>query len=276
MCRVLGVSRQGYYDWKKRPPSKRELENRALKAKIRIAHAQSRGTYGSPRITKELREDGEEVGKNRVARLMQEAGIVGKPPKPFTTTTDSDHDQPVADNLLDRNFTAEAPNQAWVTDITYIPTLEGWLYLDVILDLYSRKVVGWSADDHMRAELCLKALDQALATRQPQQGFLHHSDRGSQYASEVYQKRLLEVGAVVSMSRRGNCWDNAVAESFFGTLKTELGQRIWPTRQAALAAIREYIHHFYNPVRRHSANGYLAPNVFEQRAREASDLREVA
>ena len=262
-----------------------------MKAKIRIIHAQSRGTYGSPRITAELREQAEKsekseksekaekaerVGKNRVARLMKEEGIEGKFPKRFKKTTDSDHKEPVAPNLLDRQFQQDAPNQAWVTDITYLRTVDGWAYLAVILDLHSRKVVGWSLDSHMRTELCLEALEQALTTRGPDAGWIHHSDRGSQYTSELYQKRLKAAGARPSMSRKGNCWDNAVAESFFGTLKTELSTDIWPSQGAARAAIRDYIHHFYNPVRRHSANGQLAPNVIEQHYREASCLSEAA
>jgi len=264
MCRVLNVSRQGYYDWKKRKLSNRELRNRVLKAKIRVISAESRQTYGCPRITAELHAQGETVGKNRVARLMQEAGIVGKPAKSFIVTTDSQHSLPVAENLLNRNFQPSAPNQVWVTDITYLHTNEGWLYVDVILDLYSRKVVGWSAANHMRTELCLTALDRALVTRQPAPGFIHHSDRGSQYASYHYCQRLKAAGGRMSMSRKGNCWDNAPAESFFGTLKTELGQKSWPSLAAAQGAVSEYIHGFYNPLRRHSYNAYLSPNAAEQ------------
>jgi transposase InsO family protein len=272
----LGVRRQAFYEWLKRPPSKRALQDRALKSRIRIAHAESRGTYGSPRITAELRERGHRIGVNRVARLMKEEGIQGKSPRRFKKTTDSEHLQPVAPNLLERDFSTDAPDQVWVTDITYIRTWEGWLYLAVILDLFSRKVVGWSLKSHMRTALCLQALDRALAIRSPEPGWIHHSDQGSQYASEAYQKRLEDAGARPSMSRRGDCWDNAVAESFFGTLKTELESRIGSSRGAARAAIRDDIHHFYNPVRRHSANGQVAPDVLEQRYREEFFLIEAA
>ena len=236
---------------------------------IKVLYAESRGIYGSPRITVELQRKGYKVGKNRVARIMREAEIIGKTPKPFKKTTDSDHDKPIPENLLDRKFEVERPNKAWVTDITYIPTSNGWLYLAVILDLFSRKVVGWETASHMNTSLCLDALDKAVALRNPEPGLIHHSDRGSQYASDAYQRHLKEIGATCSMSRRGNCWDNAVAESFFGTIKNELGVDIWTSRRSARKAISKYIHHFYNPRRLHSANGQQAPNVFEQRMKEA-------
>ena len=238
-----------------------------MKSQIRIAHAVSRGTYGSPRIAHELREKGEVVGVNRVARLMKEAGLVGRPRRRFKKTTDSDHLQPIAPDLLQREFQTSAPDQVWVSDISYIATKQGFLYLAVVLDLFSRKVIGWNIETHMRTQLCLKALNRALDLRAPNTGLIHHSDRGSQYASSAYQKRLAEVGARPSMSRRGNCWDNAVVESFFGTLKSELPGKKWENQAQARAAIREYIHHFYNPVRRHSANGFISPNEQERRFR---------
>ncbi len=261
LCETCGVSRSGFYDWVDRAPSVREESDRALRAHIRAAHSRSRGTYGSPRVTAELRDQGHQVGQRRVARLMREAGLQGRPRRRWVTTTDSDHQQPVAENLLDRNFEADAPNEVWAADLTYIPTAEGWLYLAVILDLHSRKVVGWAAASHMRKELCLEALDKALILRSPAPGFIHHSDRGSQYASNAYRDRLDKAGARCSMSRKGDCWDNAVVESFFGTLKQELiHTQAWPTRRAARVAIGNYLHQFYNPVRRHSANGHISPN----------------
>ena len=193
-------------------PSQRQQDDQRLKSLIRIAHTASRGTYGSPRIAMDLRDEGEVIGVNRVARLMQEEGLVGKPIRRFKKTTDSNHTQPVAPNLLQRNFTTEAPNQVWVSDISYIETHQGFLYLSVVLDLYSRKVVGWSLESHMRTELVLESLNRALAVRAPGEGWIHHSDRGSQYASGAYQARLSQAGGVCSMSRKGDCWDNAVVE----------------------------------------------------------------
>lgn len=272
MCRVLEVSRSAFYAWLNREPSRRDHEDRDLTAKIKVIHTQSRGTYGSPRVHDALQEQGVAVSRKRVARLMSEAGITGEPIKPFKKTTDSEHDQPIAPNLLDRQFDVSEPNQAWVGDITYIRTWEGWVYLAVVIDLFSRKVVGWSAADHMRSELAEEALQRALATRQPAPGLISHSDRGSQYASGRYQDLLDEHGLICSMSRKGNCWDNAVAESFFGRLKVELIHRQrWPSRKAAIRAISSYIHHFYNPIRRHSANGGCSPDQMELNQRILSN-----
>ncbi len=267
MCRALRVARSAYYDWKQGKPSARATGDAALAVHIKVIHRGSRGTYGVPRVLAELREQGYRVGKDRVGRLMREAGLTGTPKRRFRpTTTDSDHDDRVADNVLDRKFVASAPNQAWVGDITYLATKSGWVYLVVLLDLFSRKVVGWSLQQHMQTELCLQALQQAVATRRPGPGLVHHSDRGSQYTSDDYQAALEAIGAVPSMSRKGNCWDNAVAESFFGTLEQELVQQqeeLWADETEARTAVGKYIHGFYNQRRRHSTLGQLSPVQFE-------------
>ena len=267
MCRVLEVSRAGYYAWRRRKPSRRAQENEQLVKKIAEVHKDSRGSYGSPRVYAELCTQGFDVGRNRIARIMREEGILGRRKPRFRLTTDSDHKLPVALNLLDRQFMADEPDAAWVADITYVWTQEGWLYLAVILDLFSRRVVGWSMAEHMRTELVLDALRAALGSRLPAEtGLVFHSDRGSQYASEAYQDALDEHGITCSMSRRGNCWDNAVAESFFSTLKTELVHNvIFLTRDSARNAIAEWIEIFYNGKRRHSSLGYATPLEAEQR-----------
>jgi len=267
MCRVLEVTRAGYYAWRKRKPSRRAQENEQLAKKIAEVHRDSRGSYGSPRVYAELCTQGFDVGRNRIARIMREEGILGRRKPRFRLTTDSDHKLPVALNLLDRQFMADEPDAAWVADITYVWTQQGWLYLAVILDLFSRRVVGWSMAEHMRTELVLDALRAALGSRLPAEtGLVFHSDRGSQYASEAYQDALAEHGITCSMSRRGNCWDNAVAESFFSTLKTELVHNvIFLTRDSARNAIAEWIEIFYNGKRRHSSLGYATPLQAEQR-----------
>ena len=267
LCRVLGVSRSGYYAWRARKPSARALEDERLRPKVVEAFASGRGTYGSPRVRDELVDQGLEIGRNRVARLMREMGLRGVSPRKFRVTTDSNHDHPIAKNLLDRNFEASKPNEKWTTDITYVWTGEGWLYLAVVMDLYSRRIVGWSAADHMRTSLCLDALRKALALRTDVEGLIHHSDRGVQYASAYYREALDAVGIECSMSRRANCWDNAVGESFFGTLKNELiYRRPWLTREEARDAIAEYIEIFYNRIRRHSTIGGMSPAKFEEKA----------
>ena len=278
MCRVLKVSRSGYYAWRERKPSDRAVENERLTAKIVEVHKESRQTYGSPRVHAELVAQGFEVSRNLVARLMREQGIVGRRKPRFRKTTDSDHKLPVAKNLLDRQFTVDEPDTAWVADITYIWTQQGWLYLAVIIDLFSRRVVGWSMADHMRTELVLDALSAALGSRVPSlSGLLFHSDRGSVYASGDYQEALDSSGITCSMSRRRNCWDNAVAESFFSTLKTELVHRvIFLTRKSAHGAIAEWIEIFYNGKRRHSSLGYATPLETEQRYYEQLELRQAA
>jgi putative transposase len=266
MCGVLEVSPSGFYDWLRRPESPRAAEDRALVAKIQAVHGDSRRTYGSPRVHASLKAEGYRIGRKRVARLMRENDIRARTKRKFRVTTDSRHDHPVAPNRLDRQFTVEAPNTVWLADISYIPTREGWLYLAVVLDLYSRQVVGWAMDEEMPQELTLAALDMALKRRRPLPGLMHHSDRGSQYAA-AYQARLAEHGIVGSMSRKGNCWDNAPMESFFHTLKTErVHHRDYQTRDEARRDIFEYIEVFYNRQRRHSTLGYLSPVQFEATA----------
>jgi putative transposase len=261
----MNVSRSGYYAWIKRPESNREIQNRKLLKKIRYVYKVSRGTYGSPRITRALKKQGINCGKNRVARLMRDNGIAGKTKRKYKATTNSNHNYPVAENILKQKFNAEHPNQIWVADITYIPTDEGWLYLAAIEDLFQRKIVGWSMDSTMTRHLTLNALRQAVRRYKPSPGLIHHSDRGSQYASYEYQQALRNYQFVTSMSRKGNCYDNACMESFFGTLKMELiyGNR-FKTRAEARQAIFEYIEIFYNRIRLHSSLGYMSPIEYEQ------------
>lgn len=264
-CRVLRVSRSGFYAWRRRGPSSQARRREALGQRIRDVHEQSRGTYGSPRVHRALVTRGESVCENTVAKMMKTLQIKAKTAKPFVPrTTDSDHQAPVASNTLGRDFQASLPNQKWVTDITYIATGEGWLYLAVVLDLYSRRVVGWAMADHMRLELVSDALNMALGHRRPTRGLLHHSDRGVQYASDTYQGLLTDHGFECSMSRKGDCYDNAAMESFFGTLKTELvHHERYATRDEARASIFEYIEVFYNRQRLHSTLGYQSPEAFE-------------
>jgi putative transposase len=264
MCRVLDVSSSGFYDWLERPESPRAVENRALVAKIQAIHGDSRRTYGSPRVHASLQDAGYRIGRNRVARLMRDHAIRARTKRKFRVTTDSRHDHPVAPNRLDRQFEVAAPNTVWVADISYIPTREGWLYLAVVLDLFSRQVVGWAMDQQMPQELTLAALDMAIQRRRPLPGCMHHSDRGSQYAAGDYRKQLAKYGMVCSMSRKGNCWDNAPVESFFHSLKTEQVHHCdYQTRDEARRDIFEYIEVFYNRQRRHSTLGYLSPAQFE-------------
>jgi transposase InsO family protein len=265
MCQVLQVSRQGFYAWKDRPASPTAQRQQELLGQIRQVHAASDGTYGSPRIHVELAEKQVACCVNTVARLMQAHGVRAVTARRYVpSTTDSDHDLPVFENVLNRDFSAELPNQKWVCDITYIPTGEGWLYLAAVLDLCSRKIVGWSMHEHLRTELCTEALDMALQNRQPGAGLLHHSDRGVQYASSAYQRQLDLFGITCSMSRVGNCYDNAVMESFWGSLKTEhVYQRQFATREQARTSIFLWIEGWYNRRRRHSALGYQSPEAFE-------------
>lgn len=264
MCSVLGVSRSGYYAWKKRQPSARERANRGLRALIRLLHRNSRGTYGYRRVHAALVAQGNICGLNRVARLMRKEGLHARRRRRYKRTTQSRHNWPVAPNHLAQTFAASGPNEKWVSDITYVRTDEGWLYLAVVLDLYSRLVVGWAMEPFLTDALTTKALNMALGIRQPPPGFLHHSDRGSQYASGRYQRLLTSHDALVSMSRTGNVYDNAPMESFFATLKIELVHlRIYNSRQQAKADIFEYIEVFYNRQRLHSALGYLSPLTFE-------------
>jgi len=270
MCRVLGVSPSGYYAWCSRPESTRSREDRRLLAKIRAFHEQSRGSYGSARIHADLQEDGEGCGRHRVARLMRQDGLAGKKARQFRTTTDSRHSDPVAPNLLDQEFSVETPNTVWAGDITYLRTREGWLYLAVLLDLCSRFVVGWSLSSSLDRELSLEALEQAVARRRPGPGLLHHTDRGSQYTCGEYRDRLDELGLTVSMSGKGNCYDNAVVESFFDSLKTELDQQVFASREHARRAVFDYIEVFYNRRRRHSTLGNVSPAAYEQRLGEVA------
>lgn len=268
MCDVLQVSRSGYYSWRSRPKSNQSQKRRLLEVTIRETHRQNRKVYGSPRIHKELECQGIPCSENTVAKVMQEAGIQAKTTKRFTVTTDSNHSDPVAENVLNRGFDrATRPNQIWVSDITYIWTLQGWMYLTCVVDLYSRKVVGWSMSSRMTKEFVMDALQMAMEQRCPEAGLLHHSDRGSQYCSLAYRRLLAANGISCSMSRKGNCWDNAVMESFFATLKKELvHHERYLTREEARQSIFEYIEVFYNRSRRHSALGYISPEQFEQAA----------
>lgn len=266
LCETLGVSRSGYYAWLSRSPSARATEDEQLAAEIAVTHKRSRGTYGSPRVHRDLTARGHRVGKKRVERLMRQAGIVAKRRRRFRRTTDSNHDNPIAPNVLERRFESESPNTAWVTDVTYIWTAEGWLYLAAILDLCSRRVVGWATSETNDRELALAALRRALAARRPAPGMIHHSDRGSPYASDDYRAELARRGFVPSMSRRGDCWDNAVAESFFATLKGEhVDHEVYETRDAANRSVADFIDSFYNVHRRHSSIGYLSPMEYELR-----------
>lgn len=274
MCRVLGVSTSGYYAWRRRPPSQRARENARLRVRVREAFVRSRQTYGSPRIHADLADGGDRVGRNRVIRLMTEQGLVARARRRYRSTTMSDHDQPVAANLLNREFEATQPNQRWVGDTTELTTPTGKFYLAAIIDLYARLVVGWALSAVNDRHLTIAALAQAIRRRCPDAGLLHHSDQGSTYASEDYQEVLRQHGIRCSMSRRGNCCDNAVMESWFSTFKFELGEGFESIRRCKELAF-EYIEGFFNTRRRHSALGYLAPAEFERRGQDAL-IREAA
>jgi len=268
LCEALGVTRAGYYAWAKRqqsPPGPRAARRQELAAEIRAAHEHSRRTYGSPRVYYELKGRGVEVCENTVARVMREQGIRSVVRRRFKArTTDSAHAHPVAPNLLARDFSADAPDRKWAADVTYVATGEGWLYLAVVVDLCSRRVVGWAMADHLRAALCLDALDMALARRRPGAGLVHHSDRGVQYACGDYRGLLRSQGIECSMSRRGDCYDNAMVESFFKTLKAELVyHERYATREQARRSVFEYVEVFYNRRRLHSSLGYKSPEQFE-------------
>lgn len=267
MCRVLAVSRAGFYAAQRRAPSARAQRDQALRLKVRETHAKSRRRYGAPRVHAELKAQGQAVAKKRVARLMREDGLVGRRPRRFVRTTRARPGDAVAPNVLDRDFgIAGLPqvNRVWVSDITYVPTREGWLFLAIVLELASRRVVGWAMRETLEAELALAALRMALAERRPAAGLLHHSDRGSQYTCAEYQQLLTAHGVVASMSKKGDCWDNAVPESFFATLETELLlEADWATRADARLAIFEFIEAWYNRERRHSSLGYRSPVQYE-------------
>lgn len=261
----MEVSRSGYYEWRKKKGSVC-AEDEKLKVQIRAIHRETRGSYGSRRMAEELQSQGHPVGRYKARRLMREAGVEVRRKRRFRRTTDSRHRLPVFPNILDRAFDVGKANAVWGSDITYLWTKEGWLYVTVLLDLYSRRVIGWAMDSHMRAELVEDALNMALGRRQPLAGLLHHSDQGNQYASGDYQALLSAHGIVCSMSRKGNCWDNAVVERFFGSLKREwTDDCLYETRQQAKSDVIQYIEMFYNSRRRHSHLGYLTPIEFEQR-----------
>ena len=265
MCRVLGVSRSGYYRWLKRKPSQRELDNQRLDAQIRQIYDDSKGSYGSPKITRELCNQGRRVGKNRVARRMRKLGLRSKIRRKYRVTTDSKHKFPVAPNLLERNFTVQAADRVWVSDITYLATRTGWMYLTVIIDLFSRMVVGWALSSSLGHEMVITALKRAIRRRRPGKGLIFHSDRGVQYACNDFRKELDNHELIQSMSRKGDCWDNAVAESFFATIKCELVyHERYEDHQDTLHSIFEYIEVFYNRKRIHSTLGYLCPAEYEK------------
>ena len=269
MCRILEVAKSGFYAWCSRQEAPRTRVDRRLKVQIRASHEESKRRYGSPRIHKDLKAAGENVSRKRVARLMKEEGIVGRKKKRFIRTTDSKHNLPVASNILKRNFTAEKPNQRWVGDLTYLRTTEGWLFLAVLIDLYSRRVVGWSIHNSLETAVASRAFEMARDMRQVEPGLVHHSDRGVQYASGDYQKLLNETRMIGSMSRKGNCWDNAVAESFFSSLKFEIGELLegGATPGEVRSEVSEYLL-WYNSKRRHSSLNYLSPAEFEHNARQ--------
>jgi putative transposase len=264
-CELLEVSRSGYYAWQRRPQSARSKRREELAVKIRLVHEQNRAVYGSPRVCWALKSAGESVCENTVADIMKERQIRARCKKTFVPkTTNSTHQQPVADNVLDRQFDTSSPNRKWAADITYIPTDQGWLYLAGVIDLCSRKIVGWSMADHLRVDLVSDALTMAIARRSPGPGLLHHSDRGVQYASEYYLHLLQSHGIEPSMSGKGDCWDNAAMESFWSTLKTELVNHAhYATHEQARRSIFEYIEVFYNRQRLHSSLGYQSPETFE-------------
>jgi putative transposase len=264
MCRALGVSRAGLYAAHRRPPSARAQANAYLRVEIRAVHHRSRQTYGSPRVHAELRARGRRCGRHRVARLMRIEGLQARRRRRFRVTTQSRHGHPIAPNVLARRFAVGAPDRVWAGDITYLPTREGWLYLAVLLDLGSRRVIGWAVRATLERELTLAALRMALTARRPAPGLLHHSDRGGRYACGEYRALLAAHGLTASMSRRGDCWDNAVVESFLGTLKAELVEGAnWATRAEAEAAVGAYLEDWYNRDRRHSVLGYASPVTYE-------------
>jgi len=265
MCKVLQISSSAYYAWRKRPESERKRENNALIPLVQEIHIRMRKSYGSRRMAKELRKQGVDCGRNRARTLMRLAGVQVKQKKKFCITTDSNHNLPIAANLLNRQFNVSEPNRYWVSDITYIWTAKGWLYLATVMDLYSRRIVGWSMDTSMTRKLVMDALLMAVWRRKPGKGLIHHSDRGSQYCSTEFQSLLRVHGIVCSMSRKGNCWDNAVMERFFHSLKSEQVYHMnYKTQEHAKTDIVDYIEMFYNSNRAHSYLGYLSPNEYER------------
>jgi putative transposase len=267
LCRIMNVTSRGYRAWVSRPMSQRQRDDLTLLAHIREQNRLSLGSYGRPRMTAELKELGLNVGHRRVGRLMRENGLSAVRTRKYKATTDSNHDFTVAPNLLNRDFTANIPNQKWAGDISYIWTREGWLYLAVMIDLHSRRIIGWAVSNRLKRDLAIRALDMAVALRKPPPGCIHHTDRGSQYCSHEYQKRLHQNSFTVSMSGKGNCYDNAAVETFFKTVKAELIWRnTWQTRRQVHTALFQYINGFYNPRRRHSTLGGKSPLAFERKA----------
>jgi len=267
LCRIMNVTSRGYRAWRSRPVSQRQRDDLVVLTHIREQHRLSLGSYGRPRMTEELKEIGLNVGHRRVGRLMRRHGFRVVRTRKYKATTNSNHRFNIAPNVLDRNFTAQAPNQKWAGDISYIWTAEGWLYLAVMIDLHSRRVIGWAVSNRLKRDLAIRALDMAMRLRRPPPGCIHHTDRGSQYCSHDYKKILREHGFKVSMSGKGNCYDNAAVETFFKTVKAELIWRHkWRTRRQAEVALFEYINGFYNPRRRHSALGGKSPIAFERKA----------
>jgi len=276
-CSVLGVSESGFYAWKNRRASPRQQRDMILLAHIRSEFATSHETYGSPRMHAELKESGLAIGRHRVARLMHDNGLKARQKTRFKKTTDSDHNAPVAPNVLDQDFSTDGPDQKWGVDISYVWTAEGWLYLAIALDLFSRRIVGWSMSDRMKKGLAMDALQRAIDLRRPPPGLIHHSDRGSQYCSADYRQLVKSQGFVASMSGRGNCYDNAMVETVFKTIKSELIWRTaFATRDQANKAIGQYIEGFYNPRRRHSSLGYVSPAAFETAHRTSKRQERMA
>src|SRR5215207_6780970 len=275
LCKVLGVSQSGYFAWRSRPACRRQRDDLVLLAHVRSAFRLSNETYGSPRMTRELQDQGLHVGRRRTARLMRENGLRARQPRRFKRTTDSLHAFPVAPNLIEQDFAAERPDEKWGSDLSYIWTREGWLYLAVVIDLYARRVVGWAVSDRLHKELALAALRRALVVRRPSAGLIHHSDRGSQYCSTEHQAELRKHGILISMSGKGNCYDNAMVETFFKTLKSELVCRTaFQTRAEASEALARYADGFFIPVRRHSALDFISPAQFERAAKQTA-LHEI-
>ena len=271
MCRVPGVSQSGFFAWHERPACRRRQQDMVCLAHIRTAFALSHGTCGSPRMHRDLVDEGHEIGRHRTARLMRENQLIARQKRRFKRTTDSEHAWPVAPNLVAQDFSADGPDRKWGADISYILTAEGWLYLAIVLDIFSRRVVGWATSDPLKRGLAVDALRRALTARNPAPGLVHHSDRGSQYCSVDYQALLRKRGILIPMSGRGNCSDNAMVQTFFKTIKSEL---IWPvawqSRKQAENAVATYIDGVYNPIRRHSSLGFHSPIEFERKAREVS------
>jgi len=271
MCRVLSVSRSGYYRWRNRPESRRAIENRRLDANIKVIYKKHKGRYGSPKITDELNDNGFQVSKNRVARRMKAMELKSIVRRKYCPTTDSNHTHPVAANLLQRDFSASAPNTVWVSDITYIATEHGWQYLTIFLDLYSRMVVGWALSSSLGSQMVQAALHRAIQHRQPEAGLIIHSDRGVQYACKGFRQMVDKHDFIQSMSRKGNCWDNAVAESFFSIIKSEMiHHEYFKGRNDTLSAVFEYIEVYYNRKRKHSTLGYKTPAQADQTVKSAA------